>query len=554
MSNYLFRIAVAGDISEGMSQLQTQMSTRVAQLQGELTKDYSLCFLAPEGGLNKLWECIRQDNAVRLDTVPTPVEHGADGSWIQGSDLRTLVQMSDLADLVLAFWNEDPDGAEAPVWEVLHRCMEKGVPCLWISKKDGKAYWAETGLFEPFESGRLTERMRSIHPQPEWDAPIRKLSWGSRLILRGNKQYQKMLKQGNAAGAQKAAYQDAMMEEEPVLAEEQGEKVRSQLLEAYHRYDSRAVQLSELYRGSIYWRSILPMAAAILLSIGFYAKALFEAVSDLLHQGGTAPAVVYLITGVAFLLHGLMILFSHLLARNQVIQSWHTHFIYNRLVAELLRFYIHVMPYGITLPLHQLLSKSGFHPEGDQPTYGTIWHILHNPDGELPTYREERTAEYLSNLEGYLGSQLEYHQRNTARIQNLRDRLRKLETVLLSAGIATVILRGLAQFLIFIINNSNSTSLPGYWSSIANMIAMIVPAVASYYSGKLTLFAFENNISESRIMQERLEKALELVQSMKGRQVNYSMVRNLTERIGVLMMEDAASWNHEMAKRRIQGL
>ena len=41
---------------------------------------------------------------------------------------------------------------------------------------------------------------------------------------------------------------------------------------------------------------------------------------------------------------------------------------------------------------------------------------------------------------------------------------------------------------------------------------------------------------------------------MKGRQFNYSMVRNLTERIGVLMMEDAASWNHEMAKRRIQGL
>ena len=123
-------------------------------------------------------------------------------------------------------------------------------------------------------------------------------------------QYQKMLKQGNAAGAQKAAYQDAMMEEEPVLAEKQGEKVRSQLLEAYHRYDSRAVQLSELYRGSIYWRSILPMAATILLSVGFYAKALFEAVSDLLHQGGTAPAVVYLITGVAFLLHGLMILFA----------------------------------------------------------------------------------------------------------------------------------------------------------------------------------------------------------------------------------------------------
>lgn len=553
MSKYLYRIAVAGDISGQTPQLLSEMSARVAQLQGDLSQDYGLCFLAPEEGLSSLWENIRLDNAIALHTLSTPIECTADGSRIQGHARRTLVQVSDLADLVLAFWDEDPDGAEAQVWEMLHRCMEKGVPCLWISKKDGRTYWAESILFEPFDNCRLTRYLQARKPQPEWDAPARKLRWGNGLIDRGNRQYQKMLKQRNATGAQKAVYQDTMMEDAPVLADGKGEKVRLRLLEAYHHYDNRAVQLSELYRGSIYWRSILPMAATILLAIAFYATSIFQAFGDLLKRETAVPGAVYVLTGVAFLLHGMMILFSHLLARNQTIQSWHTHFLYNRLVAELLRFYIHVMPYGMTLPLSQLLRKSGFDMAGDNAVYGSIWHIFHNPELELPAYQEERTADYLSNLEAYLGTQLDYHRRNTARIQKLRDRLRKLETVLLSAGIATVILRGLAQFVISVVNRSQ-VSLPGYWGSIANMVAMIVPAAASYYSGKLALFGFENNISESRLMQERLEKALELVQSMKGREVNYSMLRNLTERIGILIMGDIASWSHEMAKRRIQGL
>lgn len=553
MDKYLYRIAAAGDISEETPRLLAEMSARVAQIRAGLAEDYGLCFLASEEGLSSLWEAIRLDNAIAVHTVPAPMECTAGGSHIQGHARRMLVQVSDLADMVLAFWDEDPDGGEAYVWETLHRCMEKGVPCLWISKKDGSVYWAETILFEPFESDRLAAFLRAGKPQPEWDAPARKLPWGNGLIDCGNRQYQKMLKKRDTAPAAKPVYQDRLMEDTPVLADAKGENTRVRLLEAYRGYDSQAVRLSELYRGSIYWRSILPMIATILLAIAFYATSVSQAVGSLLGLGDAVPEAVYLLTSTSFLLHGMMILFSHLLARNPVIQSWHTHFLYNRTVAELLRFSIHVMPYGITLPLNRLLRKSGFDVAGDQPVYVRIWHIFHDPQLELPVYQERRTAAYLSDLEAYLGSQLDYHRRNTARIQNLRNRLRKLETALLSAGIATVILRGIAQFFIIVISK-NLISLPGYWGSIANMIAMIVPAVASYYSGKLTLFGFENNISESRIMQERLEKAIGLVRSMKGREVNYSMMRNLTERIGILMMEDAAAWNHEMAKRRIQGL
>lgn len=136
---------------------------------------------------------------------------------------------------------------------------------------------------------------------------------------------------------------------------------------------------------------------------------------------------------------------------------------------------------------------------------------------------------------------------------------KKLETWLVSAGILTVALRGIAQFFIIGVNKNlillgSGLTLPSYSGSIANMCTMVIPAVASFYTGKLTLFGFEDSIRMSRLMEERLEKAIERVRSMKGRDVNYSMIRNLAEQIAILVMGDVASWDQEIAKRKINGL
>lgn len=556
-----YRIAVVGELPNEKEKLRRRLSARLSEIREYLDclGEYQLCFLTPPEGLSSAWEAMRQEMGIDTLVLPTPQECTAGGEQIQGHARRMLVQISDLADLVLGVWDEDPDGSEAYIWETLHRCMEKNVPCLWYSEKDGKEYWAEQILFEPFQDSFLRSHLDALQMEAEWETPAERLPWGNRVIDLGTRLYQKMLKKYAAAPAEEQPCEDCLTDHKQVLPEEKAEAVRVWLLKAYEEYDSRALGLSERYRGSIYWRSILPMIATILLAIGFYADAVSQAIIDLLQIESRVPRFVFLLMSFAFFFHALMILSSHLLARNRVIQSWHTHFLYCRMVAEILRFYVHVLPFGITLPLNRIMSKSGFDIAGSQPVYVRIWQILHDSGTEQPAYQEANVPAFLDAMEQYLRSQLAYHKRSAARFQNLRNKLRKLETWLVSAGIVTVALRGIAQFFIIGVNKNliflgSGLTLPSYSGSIANMFAMIIPAVASFYTGKLTLFGFEDSISMSRLMQERLEKAIELVRSMKGRDVNYSMIRNMAEQIGILMMGDVASWDQEMAKRRIKGL
>ena len=556
-----YRIAVVGEFLTENAELRRRLSARLAEIRKNLDNqcEYQLCFLTPSEGLSSAWEGIRQEMGIDSLVLPTPQECTAGGEQIQGHARRMLVQISDLADLVLGVWNEDPDGSEAYIWETLHRCMEKNVPCLWISEKDGAEYWAEQILFEPYQDGFLRAHLDALRVEEEWEAPVENLPWGNRGIDWGERLYQRMLKNYAAVPGQEQSCEDRLAEHEPFFSEEQAEAVRIRLLNAYQEYDSRALRLSERYRGSIYWRSILPMIATILLAIGFYADAVSQAVIDLLRIESGVPRFVFLLMSFAFFFHALMILGSHLLARNRVIQSWHTHFLYCRMVAEILRFYVHIFPFGITLPLNRILSKSGFDTTGSQPVYVRIWQILHDSGTGQPAYREANVPAFLDAMEQYLLSQLDYHKRSAARFQNLRNKLRKLETWLVSAGILTVVLRGIAQFFIIGVNKNlillgSGLTLPSYSGSIANMCAMVIPAVASFYTGKLTLFGFEDSISMSRLMEERLVKAIERVRSMKGRDVNYSMIRNLAEQIAILLMGDVASWDQEIAKRKIKGL
>ena len=556
-----YRIAVVGEFPNENGKLRCRLSARLAEISKNIhnQRNYQLCFLTPPEGLSGAWEGIRQEMGIDSLVLPTPQECSAGGEQIQGHARRMLVQISDLADLVLGVWDEDPDGSEAYVWETLHRCMEKNVPCLWISKKGGMEYWAEQILFEPFQDSFLRSHLDALRMEAEWETPVEHLPWGNRVIDLGNRLYQKMLEKYATAPAQEPPCEDRLTEHEPFFSEEKVEAIRIRLLNAYQEYDSRALRLSERYRGSIYWRSILPMIATILLAIGFYADAVSQAVMDLLRLESGVPRFVFLLMSFAFFFHALMILSSHLLARNWVIQSWHTHFLYCRTVAEILRVYVHIFPFGITLPLNRILRKSGFDTTGSQPVYVRIWQILHDSGIEQPVYREADVPAFLDAMEQYLHSQLAYHRRSEARFQNLQNKLRKLETYLVSAGILTVALRGIAQFFIIGVNKNliqlgSGLTLPSYSGSIANMCAMVIPAVASFYTGKLTLFGFEDSISMSRLMEEHLVKAIERVRSMKGRDVNYSMIRNLAEQIAILVMGDVASWDHEIAKRKIKGL
>lgn len=556
MNQICYRIAVVGDLPEEQYALRHKIAARLAEIRVRLSdcsaeeNRYQACFIAPEEGLQGVWEVIRRENAVETISLPAPREHSADGGSIPGSTRRSLVQLSDLADLVLAFWNEDPDGEESYVWETLHRCTEKQVPCIWVSKKNGAEYWASNVLFEPFQSKYLIDHFRILCDSS--GTPVSCPRWGTFLADLGNRCYTRMLKRYAVSGGEDGPA-DRIMEDSCVMADAKAEKARSSLLAQYRLYDSRAMRLSELYRGSIYWRSILPMVATILLAFAFYADAVYKA----LWHTEAVPQQIFRIISYAFFLHGIMILGSHLLAKSKVLQSWHRDFLSNRVIAEILRYYIHVLPYGITLPLNRILDRSGFaeHPQ----VHVKIWHLLHRAEAELPAYQEANAKDFLKSMEDYLLSQQGYHRRSAARFQKLKQRLHTWEHWMMVIGIAAIGLRGIAQFFIIGVNKDliffqSSFTLPSYCGSIANMFAMIIPAIAAYFSGKLSLFGIDRNIALDESMEKRLAKAVELVRSMTDRDINYSMIRNLTEQIGILVMGDVALWNQEMAKKEIKGL
>ena len=565
MGQIQYRIAIVGEISEQQESLRHKLSARLMEIQGCLQQlgteeyEYSACFLTAAEELSGVWKTIREENQIKTIYLPMAENPAKNKGNLMNGDRHVLARISDMADLVLGFWNEDTVGEEAYICQIFYYCMEKGVPCLWISKKDEREYWGESILFEPFQDDILKKYLSSMLRGKKEETVKDGLLWGNRLIEWGGKSYRKMLKKFAPMPSDESVWVDHMMDETTVLPDYTGETLRTTFLKKYQRYDRRAVELAQRYRGSIYWRSVLPLAATVLLSIGFYGDAVSKAVSSILLGKEIVPVPVFQLMSYAFFLHGMMTLFSHLLAKSKTIQNWHTGFLYHRMMAEILRFYIHVIPFGITMPLKEVLSKSGYDLESNRQVYIKIWHILHENQVEMPAYQPENASEFLHVMKDYLHEQVSYHKRSVDRYQKLWLRLHKLESCLMAVGIATVILRGVAQFFIIGVNSrliifAPGVVLPGYVGSLANMIAMVIPAAAAYYTGKLTLFGFEDNIAIDQLMLKRLEKAIKLVGSIEERELDYAMLHSLAQQLGVLLMGEVAGWNQEMAKRKIKGL
>lgn len=79
-----------------------------------------------------------------------------------------------------------------------------------------------------------------------------------------------------AAAPKKPAAKDTLLKKEYRLAEPEAKRIRNYLYKMFRKFDARALRLSELYRGSIYWRSMLPMASTVLLATGFYGDSIFK--------------------------------------------------------------------------------------------------------------------------------------------------------------------------------------------------------------------------------------------------------------------------------------
>lgn len=450
----------------------------------------------------------------------------------------------DQSDLLLLVWNEDPGEQHGLLWDTVQCAHRKNVPCVWISSKSGAVYWAEDSYFQPF----LTEYV---------DAWIRTLIQGQvaptvcgkrhfPLFWLGKGLNRHFLKKHKAQNTEAPVEKDAMLKEEFDFSDHcpQKKRVQMSLLRQFKRFDQSAMELSERYRVAIYWRSVLPFLATVFLAVGFYADTLL---GYCFHLSGVSINLWSIFAGTGFLIHAFLNLYVYYLSKNKEIQRWHQGFLKDRFIAETLRILTHFVPYGITVNIRGLLNRRERNQADTQRLYAEIRKILRNVEPCSATIDQETLREILSHVREMLDDQLDYNKKAAARYQRMTDRLTKWSKWVFYIGFVLILLRGILQFFLVyvpITGERFDISTAGFIRSFANMLALMLPAWASYFTSKLGQCNYDYLKKNHEWATDSLCRAKALVEEISGMEnIPASMLSSFADEITELMLlEDTYNW------------
>lgn len=484
--------------------------------------------------------------------------HGADDGGWQGhmtarvwadTPVRTVVgeAMCDRADLVMAVWDEDVTELSGASWELIQLAHREKTPCLWISSRSGNAYWSQDSFFEPFDPAALERlcgayRVAAPEPMPDPEGAIPLLRLGDKLRRR-------FLGKFRAFQPETKAEEDRMLREDFSLEGDAGsESVRRSILARYTRFDQAAISLNTQYQAIIYWRAILPFIATVFLAVGFYAE-------TLLSVTGLPQPIRAGIAGTGFLIHGLLNLYVYQLSRNSAVQAKHHAFLQNRYIAEVLRVLIHFIPYGIFTDLRGICG-------GSEDARAAVQRLTLDEEPDLRRVDGPAAHQALGHIHEMLTDQIAYHQASAGRFRRILDRLERWYKVIFAAGFVMVVLRAALQFYLAFSPVTGTvpgatTSWNSYVSSSANMIALMLPAWASYFSSKISLCNFRFSYDNHTRAAQRLDQLLSQVDMLlaMGESVPVDVLSTLSEDLAQAMIEqDTLVWERKFQSASVTRL
>ncbi|MCD8347405.1 MAG: hypothetical protein LUD16_05515 [Lachnospiraceae bacterium] len=493
---------------------------------------------------NEFWTQIAAENQMELRKIDEISTKKTDAPMVRvASNQELLVQ----ADLFIALWDESFEGQEGAIWDLIQRSKEENIPCIWVSKKEPyRTYWAVVSYFEEYDKDDLRKYCTSIFcreskPQQEKKVP---------LISLGEKLYTRFLRKYKATDIPDTYEKDVLLDRDGSLSDAAEEAVRTGLLDQFLKYDERALVYSSRYRASIYWRSILPFLATVFIAIGFYAETLF---------GFTILSTQCweILAGIGFLLHAGVNLYAFYLSKNPQVQSWHADFLKNRVLAEVLRVYIHICPFGYSLNLRTLMDKCGIDMTQKSGIYGTLREILRKT--ENPEIKREKGArdDCLANLRLLVEDQLAYHQKSRKRYEKIADTLSRYGKAMFFAGFLIVVFRGILQFFMPAASwtfTRNGIALKSFVKSFANFLALFIPAWASYFTSKLSLGEFDFMKKNDEEMILCLEQCREILDAAQQHEVSDDMFQVIVEQVAVLQLSEVSGWRNETAKKIVSNI
>lgn len=475
--------------------------------------------------------------------------------------LRSLIGelMCDKADMLLIAWSEDVAELSGATWELIRLAYDRKIPCIWISTKSKKVYCLWDSYYVNY-SPRYLEAV--IEPLHEEDIqPMISHVDNERFLSFWEKKRFKYLKKYKADCAVHPSKEDVLLKPEYTMANEVsgGEKIRQILLDKYQKFDSAAIDSNSKFQAMIYLRSILPLIATIFLAVGFYVETLFGTTTSFLvpEWQHAATIITLIIAGLGFLVHGAINLYTYRLSRNQQILQWQHDFTNNRYIAEMLRILIHFLPYGVSLNIGKLCGENN-------RLYTYIKHLIDDAEPEEQNINQKNLHDMLQHTKELLDDQITYHQSSEQRYEKIVSSLDKWGKRIMYIGLAVVIGRGVLQFALVLlktIQEVNNTELinPTIISiarSFLNMLALLLPAWAGYFTTKVQQNNFRYNLNNHQQMISRLNMIREkVVRVMKLDDIPMEVVNTMIlELEETMMLQDSLEWYHQYMNSSVKPL
>ena len=487
-----------------------------------------------------------------------------DSAWTGAGKTRTVIStklwdfeeqwMTANADVMLVVWDEQSGDMDGAVFDLINRAHSERMPCVWLSASTGHAYWPMENYYEPFDPQGLTDLLRRMYapePLPSGDAEnedrykqLFKLG-----VLLQNRFFRK-----HTPKEERDRPADGAPHEEDKKPES---KAGRQMWELFRRYDREAIRCGDKYNALMYYRAVLPAVSAVCLAVGFYGADLAGFVrtiagwfpASLFPAMGRVAAWVppvwldtslHWLSGIGFLCNALLLYFTYKVSEASIVKYWHTRYVNSRLIAEIYRVFLHFQPYGICVDIKRICGRNPH-------ILAAVREQLRRIGLSSCVIDQRNTNKLLDGVEAMLRDQASYHERSIHRYEAITNSLLKRAAALKGVSLFVLVTRGIMQFFIGIgvLGRNDKTG------SMANMIAMLMPAYATYHASKNDQCKYSFHLENHRRMKKSIDDALqrlrEIRQSVECPSVE--MLVSISETLTDLMiLDDTANWYDAVSK------
>lgn len=460
-------------------------------------------------------------------------------------------------DLAIVLWDGGEDGPGAAGWLLLQACRRLKVPVVWMDMEDpSKIYWAGDSYYDSFNKEGLKEYMATLFNPG--DAGVWKQS-GVSVPFYGlwMKLYTRFMKKYKAQAEAVPYVKDILLDPAvPFEASESASTNHQRLAGAFQQLDMEAGRLSRLYNSSLYFRAVVPLIITVFITIGFY----IENVVGFIYQpqvGGKLLNLWAYTAGIGFFIHAFLNYHVFALSKNNSIHTVKRRFLYHRFAAEYLRVSLHFIPLGI--PVYFKADRFGDKLLAEKPLVHKLRALTRDMEPMNVDYDRVLFDKLLDHLEKMVEDQSAYHITIQRRYALIVKRLKALSGIFFFVGFFFVLARGVLQLALVPLDLNgivhNGINLKTFIKSSANMLALFLPAVASYFSAKLSLCNFEGLFENSCLMEKELAALKKNIAHLRLRNhPTYESLFILSREVLALMTGEVKNWYYRMQSQNFTRL